>query len=171
MPRSPFYFLIIIFLLVNSAQARELSVYTEKKPTPSLRLEDLQGNIRDLRDFRGKVVLVNFWASWCPPCRIELPSMWRLKNKLRQEPFEIIAVNMAEPKRDIIAFLPKRLQQSFVVLLDKDGATLNRWRVYALPTSYIIDPQGRIRYVLYGEAKWDAASKIRKIRALLPQKP
>lgn len=171
MIRIPVILLLIFIFAVSPAQARELSVYTGKKPTPSLRLEDLQGNIRDLRDFRGKVVLVNFWASWCPPCRVELPSMWRLKNKLRQEPFEIIAVNMAEPRRDIIAFLPKRLQQSFVVLLDKDGATLTSWRVYAFPTSYIIDPQGRIRYVLYGETRWDEADKVRKIRGLLPKKP
>ena len=137
---------------------------------PTLKLKDLQGKTRTLKDFRGQVVLVNFWASWCPPCRYEIPSMYRLKRKLKDKPFSILAVNMAETKLEINAFLPPKVKQSFVVLLDSDGVALRQWKVYAFPTSYVVDTRGKIRFALFGAAEWDDDYIVKKINTLFPKK-
>lgn len=162
-----FVFLATMSLLLPAA---ELSVYKGDLKQPVLKLKDLNGKIRDLRDYRGQVVMVNFWASWCPPCRIEMPSMYRLKQKMKGKPFTILAVNMAETKQEVNAFLPPQLRKSFVVLMDTDGKALRAWKVYAFPTSYIIGPKGKIRLALFGAAEWDDAAIVKKINALFPKK-
>ncbi len=160
--------LFIALLTVTTLQAGSLRPYTGKPTPPPLVLNDLQGKVRDLNDFKGQVVLVNFWAAWCPPCRYEMPSMWRLKHKLKGERFVILAVDMAESEQVVKAFLTDEMQRDFVVLMDKDGKALRAWKVFAFPTSYIIDTKGKIRYALYGALEWDEASVVEIIRGLLP---
>ena len=137
-------------------------------PLPAvLQLRDLDGQVVDLAQFRQRVVVVNFWASWCPPCVHEMPSMQRLKEKLAGRPFTILAVNMAESDQDVRAFLNKT-QVDFPVLMDRDGAALKRWKVFVFPTSFVLDPQGRIRLGGVGELEWDSPEIIQKIMDLLP---
>ncbi|HEX19700.1 MAG TPA: TlpA family protein disulfide reductase, partial [Acidiferrobacteraceae bacterium] len=83
-------FFVFLATMSLSLLAAELSVYKGDLKQPVLKLKDLNGKIRDLRDYRGQVVMVNFWASWCPPCRIEMPSMYRLKQKMKGKPFTIL---------------------------------------------------------------------------------
>ncbi len=153
----------------TSKKARELKPYRGNPEPPALHLETLGGGEVDLRSRQGTVVLVNFWASWCPPCVHEMPSMERLRLRLRAKPFEILAVNMAEEPPIIRAFLDTQVTVNFVTLLDKDGAALKRWGVFAFPTSFIIDKRGRIRYALFGAYEWDQADAMQKIQSLMEE--
>jgi thiol-disulfide isomerase/thioredoxin len=149
---------------------RDLRDFAGDPTPPSLALVDLHGRIHRLGDYRGRVVLVNFWASWCPPCVHEMPSMQRLADALSHEPFTILAVNMAETPAAVKAFVTYTVQVRFPILLDRDGAALQRWQVFAFPTSFVIGPHGRIRYALFGATQWDDAALVQKLRALLAER-
>jgi thiol-disulfide isomerase/thioredoxin len=136
-------------------------------PTPSLTLKDPDGRLHDLADYRGKVLLVNFWATWCAPCREELPSLERLGDALRGRPFEILAVNVAEGESRVRRFLtdvPLRLP----ILLDRDGNAQRAWGVRGLPATFLLDPEGAIRCWYLGELDWAQPQILRTVESLLP---
>ena len=149
---------------------RGLQPYKGNPLPPPLQLFDLDGRTQDLAQLRGRVVLVNFWASWCPPCVREMPSMQRLKEKLAGRPFTILAVNMAEPDQAVRAFLSK-MKVDFPVPLDRDGAVLKRWKVFVFPTSFVLDTQGNIRLGVFGEVEWDSPEVMEKVVGLLASGP
>ena len=139
-------------------------------PAPALEAQDLKGAPKTLADYRGKVVLLNFWASWCPPCLREMPSMERLREKMAGRPLEIVAVDSAETPEEVSAYL-SRMQLGFPVLLDPDGSNTRRWKIFALPTSFLLDAEGRVRYVLTGPTEWDEGEALQVIDALLAELP
>jgi len=139
---------------------RKLRPYKGNPIPPLLKLTDLNGKVHNLADYKGKVVLVNFWASWCPPCVKEMPSMQRLKEKMAGKPFVILAVNMAEPEQEVRDFLATKVKVDFPILMDRDGAALKAWKVFVFPTSFVVGTDGNIRYGLYGEFEWDAEEAI-----------
>lgn len=149
---------------------RGLQPYRGNPSPPGMQLADLAGSRHDLSKLRGRVVLVNFWASWCPPCVREMPSMQRLKEKMTDQPFTILAVNMAESNADVRAFIDK-IKIDFPVLMDRDGAMLKRWKVIVFPTSFVIDAEGRIQYAVLGELEWDSPEVLEKLTELFPAKP
>lgn len=134
----------------------------------SLQLQDLDNQLVDLQAQKGKVVLLNFWASWCPPCVHEMPSMEGLKNQLKGQPFEILAVNLAEERVDIQQF-KKEHQLTFTILLDSLGSAVQEWQVFAYPSSYVIDKKGKIRYALFGSYDWQQAEALETIQKLLAE--
>ena len=134
--------------------------------TPSLSLSDPAGKAHDLASYRGKVVLVNFWATWCAPCRAEMPSMQALRQRLAGKPFEVLAVNLMESEEKIAAFREAELID-LPVLMDRDGAAARRWNVRMLPASFVIDRQGVIRYQLVGEANWTGPNVAPVIERLI----
>jgi cytochrome c biogenesis protein CcmG, thiol:disulfide interchange protein DsbE len=153
---------ILVFSTASGAELRPWS----GGATPPLALEDLQGRVHDLAGYRGKVVLVNFWATWCEPCRAEMPSMERLRGSLAGQPFEVLGVNMAEPLSRIEKFT-SMLPVSFTLLRDRDGATAKAWRARVLPASFLVDRDGRIRYYVYGEVDWSSDAVRAKVAELL----
>ncbi len=148
---------------------RLLRSYAGDPQPPQLQLDRFDGGKVDLRDFSGKVVLVNFWASWCPPCVHEMPSMQQLADHFASKPFEILAVNMAENEKTVRAFLREKVSVRFPILMDVDGQALKRWRVFAFPTSYVIDKQGKIRLALFGAIDWMQADVLQKIGKLIDE--
>ena len=137
--------------------------------TPPLALRDLQGKEHRLSDYRGKVVVLNFWATWCVPCREEMPSMQRLQDKLAGKPFAILAVDYGEGPARVRDFL-KKVPVRFTVLLDRDTSAASAWKVRVLPTTLVIDPGQRIRYSVIGDLEWDSPAVEGAIRKLLPQR-
>jgi thiol-disulfide isomerase/thioredoxin len=152
-------------LALSTANGAELRPWSGGG-TPPLALEDLQGGKHDLADYKGKVVLVNFWATWCEPCRAEMPSMARLRSSLVGQPFEVLGVNMAEPLSRIEKFVAA-VPLGFPLLRDRDGATARAWRAKVLPASFLVDGHGRIRYYVYGEVDWSSAAVRGKVGELL----
>ena len=147
------------------APAAELKPW-EGGATPALAVEDLKGRTHQLSDYKGKVVLVNFWATWCEPCRAEMPSIDRLRNSLKGKPFEVLAVNMAEPLSRIEKF-SDTLPLGFALLRDRDGSASKAWKAKLLPASYLIGRDGRIHYVAYGELDWTSAPVRARVNELL----
>lgn len=135
--------------------------------TPALALSDLQGRAHRLADYRGKVVLINFWATWCAPCLDEMPSIQGLKDKMAGKPFAVIAVNLDEPESRVRKFL-SRMKVDFTILLDVEKRVARAWDVRILPASFVIGPDGRVRYTLIGEIAWDNEHVVARISELLP---
>ncbi|MBZ0095206.1 MAG: TlpA family protein disulfide reductase [Sulfuricella sp.] len=158
-------FISCLFLLA-SAQAQDLKPW-KGGPTPPLALNGINGKPIKLEDYRGKVVMVQFWATWCPPCRKEMPSMMRLQAKLAGKPFVILAVNMGETEKDVKDFLTQ-VNADFTILMDSDGKAITAWKVFVAPSTFLVDPKGNIRYALQGGAEWDAPEYLQKIREMLP---
>ena len=156
---------VIVAVVSLAAAAGELKPWTGG-PTPPLVLKDVSGKEHRLDDYRGKVVVINFWATWCEPCREEMPSLNRLKAQMADTPFAILAVDMGEGEARVRTFLDKT-PVAFPVLLDRDSAVSKAWKVRVLPTTLILDPDARIRYTAIGELDWSAPDIERRLRALL----
>lgn len=152
----------------GAAEKKALKPWTGG-PTPPLRLKDLQGKTHDLSEYRGKAVLVNFWATWCEPCREELPSMNRLKKTLEGQPFEVLAVDVGEEPAQIREFLAK-LPVEFPVLLDQDSEAVREWKMFVLPTTFVLDSEGRIRYSYVGQLDWASSAVVNAIGGLMPKR-
>jgi thiol-disulfide isomerase/thioredoxin len=148
--------------------AGTLEPYTETTPTPQLNLTDTRGEKHDLADYRGKVVLVNFWASWCPPCIKEMPALQRLQAKLADRAFAILAVNVGEKRYDIWKFT-KLVDFTLPTPLDTQSLTFNAWEAEVLPTSFLLDTRGQIRYWVVGDLEWDSTTVINLIEDLLAE--
>ena len=161
-----FAFLLLASLL-SPLHAAELKTLPGNVAS-ALELPGLTGGKVNLTDLRGKVVLVNFWATWCPPCRKEMPSMNRLAEKLAGKPFAILGVDAGESAEEVWAFL-RQVPVNFPILLDEEGSSLKPWQVFVFPTSYIIDKQGRLRFGLVGSIEWDAPDTLARIEALMRQ--
>jgi thiol-disulfide isomerase/thioredoxin len=153
----------------NVAGAADLRTWSGGPP-PALDLMGLDGRHYRLADFRGKVVLVNFWATWCGPCRDEMPSIQRLKERLPGRRFIVLAVNLDEPESRIRRFL-SQITVNLTVLLDPERKVAKAWNARILPASFVIGPDGRIRYSVAGEIDWSHEQVAGRISALLPPMP
>ena len=160
-----FFLFVLLFSLSGLIQATSLKPYTGRGPTPPLVLQDLQGQKHTLEDYRGQVVLVQFWATYCTPCRKEMPSMNNMMKKMGDVPFKILAINMAESEQEVSAFV-NEVKPEFTILMDTRGEAIGSWRVFAAPSNFIIDPEGQIRYTLYGGVEWDSDELIHQLKDL-----
>jgi peroxiredoxin len=137
---------------------------------PDFTLPDLEGNQISLSTYKGRVVLLNFWATWCPPCRLEMPTMEKAYRKYRDKGFEVVAVSVdAGPKSSVKSFL-RELGLSFQVLLDPDMETLRAFRGFSLPMTVVIDRQGVIRSRELGYRDWSDGESTKLLQRLLSEK-
>ena len=161
-PRWTFPFLIVLglimilssvyYLLQNPAPQTDLSAVPAPVDyaAPELTLTDLQGETHSLADHHGQVVLVNIWATWCPPCKDEMPALQAFYNKYNQNGFTILAINDGESKTDVTQFV-QDYQLTFPIWLDPTYlATEQAFKTINLPSSYIIDRNGTVRLMWVG---------------------
>lgn len=134
--------------------ASGLRAFKERVPSIDFTLPRLEGGDASLSDYEGSVVLLNFWATWCPPCREELPSMVRLQERLGEENFTILAVSLREERELVSSFLEEN-GFDLPVLLDTTGAVGTQYGVRGIPTSYVVDSDGRVLGMLVGAREWD----------------
>ena len=155
-----------ICLLAAACHAQELKPW-RGGAAPALALPAAGGARVDLADLRGKVVALNFWATWCEPCVEEMPSLARLQAQMAAAPFAVLAVDMGESEEKVAEFL-ERLKLDLRILFDHDSSATRRWKVGLLPATFLIDADGRIRYWQLGGAEWDSPRALAAVRALLP---
>ena len=157
---------LLLALWASLAGAQELRPWSGGA-TPPLALQDLDGRRHRLEDYRGKVVLINFWATWCEPCREEMPSLNKLRASLAGQPFAVLAVNLAESEARVRRFM-EQVPLDFPVLLDRDSAVAKAWQARILPASFVVGPDGRIRYWMLGEIDWTQERVRNAILEMLP---
>lgn len=134
---------------------------------PDFTLKDLDGNKVSLSNFRGKVVLLNFWASWCPPCRAEMPAMNKLNEQLKKRGFVILAVSTDRSVFDVKEYLSKN-PVNFPVLIDQNlNVSRNLYKVFMMPTTFLIDRKGFIVRKYFGEQDWLDPDMIKEIEEVL----
>lgn len=134
-------------------------------PAPDFSLVDMDGETHTLASYKGKPLIINFWATWCPPCRAELPSMNRGWAKIKDEGIAMVAVNVGEDEDTIFAFSGD-YPIDFTVLLDKSGEIINKWPIKGLPTTFVLDKQGKLVYRAIGGREWDSDELLNIVRDL-----
>lgn len=158
-------------MVAVTATAGGLQALDSKPQAPDFELQSLTGETVRLSTLKGKVVLVNFWASWCAPCRAEMPSMERLWKKMDRENFNLLAINAGQEKSDIAKFFfSLRKPITFPVLLDEQSSASQYWPIKALPVTFILDREGRVAYVSHGAKRWDS-KKVRQVLQQLMDQP
>jgi peroxiredoxin len=157
----------LIFMPLRSLEAsgNTLREIAGRPPAPALDLHDLDGRRHRLTDYRGRVVIVTFWASWCHECRYEMPSLQRAWERLRKAGVVMLAVNVDEAPEVVRAY-GNRLGLTFPLLLDPDMTAYKDWPVLGVPATYVIDPQGRLNYEAVGARDWDSPAMTGRIEDL-----
>ncbi len=160
------------FIPAQDVQEREVTVRDKgivtikQRLAPEFELTDINDKKIALADKRGKVILLNFWASWCPPCVKEIPSMNRLAESFDAADFEIVSVNFKESPSTIEKFL-KEVQVDFPVLIDLDGKVSAKYEIFAFPSSFLIDKQGKMKYSVNTAIEWDTAEAKATIQEMI----
>jgi peroxiredoxin len=150
-----------------------LAIHRPPEPVeaPDFTLPDVEGRPVQLRELRGQVVFLNFWATWCPPCRLEMPSMERLYQSFKQTAFAMLAVSIDRQGVEAVQPFLAELRLTFPALLDRQSEVARRYGLRGLPTTYLIDPQGRLIGAAVGGREWDRPEAKALIAGLLRQAP
>lgn len=160
---------VVVFFSLTVSHAQQvgkgLTPLPDKPPAPDFFLTDLDGNQHRLSDYRGQVIIINFWATWCPPCREEMPSMQRAWEQLEKEGILMFGIDVGEDE-DTIFLFTANYPVEFPLLMDRDARATNQWPVRGLPTTFVVGPKGRISYRAIGGREWDDPALLTLIRAL-----
>jgi thiol-disulfide isomerase/thioredoxin len=156
-----------ILLMLFSQGSLAISV-GDTAPNFKLPRLETKGNI-ELKSYRGKVVYVDFWASWCGPCRLSLPVLNTLRKKYRKQGFEVIAINLDEEKSEAMAFL-KEFPVAYPTARDVTGTTPDQYGLQGMPTAYLIDRKGKVSLIHEGFKKTDSRELSAHIATLLKKK-
>ena len=177
-PMAVFIFVAVTVLVVilslklndSSFKFSNQVAIKDNLPAPDFTFPGLDGKMVSLSDYKGKVVLVNIWATWCPPCVDEMPSMEKLYQKLKGENFEILAVSIDEPGLKAVAPFMKKANLTFPALIDSEGTIKAVYGITGVPESFIIDQQGILIKKIVGPVDW-ATPKVFRFFSNLIQKP
>ncbi|MBN9671937.1 TlpA disulfide reductase family protein [Roseibium aggregatum] len=133
---------------------------------PVLNVPDLAGAVHRIEDYRGKTVVVSFWATWCPPCRKELPTLAGLSRELAPDRFAVLAVNIGDNQNKIQSFLDRIDHDGLPVLMDKSGKLSGKWYLRGMPVTYVVDGSGDVILAAIGERVWDSPEMIAALTSL-----
>jgi len=154
---------------INFGLVSNLQEMKDRAPAPDFTLPNLEGKKIALKDFRGKLLMLNFWASWCLPCREEMPAMERLYQRYKDKGFVILGVNIKDEKKSALSFV-KELKITFPIAFDPKGEVGLLYGAWGLPTTYLIDAKGIALARACGPADWYSPSARELIEALLDAK-
>ncbi len=169
----------LVLLIISSPQVShaewqqpelgyKLTALPRPVTAPAFSLLDMDEERHNLSDYHGKVILLNFWATWCPPCRREMPSMERLHQSMKEDNFVVIAINQMEDADHVFAYTGQLdVDPTFTLLFDTDSQVSQSYQVNGLPTTYLIDQKGLIRYRAIGGRDFNHPEVIKQIRHLL----
>ncbi len=149
----------------QNAAPQLLQKLTGTPPAPAFALPDLDDAITKLSDLKGKILIVNFWATWCPPCRKEMPSMQRAWEKIKDKGVVLIGIHVGGNTDKIWDFTSQH-NLTFPILIDKRGAVSKKWKTIGLPTTYVVDGRGRKIYRAIGGREWDDDQLLAQVLAL-----
>ncbi len=149
-----------------AAAGFDVQAWPDGKPVPDLQGTDLTGTPWRLRELRGKAVLVNFWASWCEPCRAEMPSLDAMAQRLAPQGVVVLTVNLKEPLTTVQRFV-QQTGLRLPVLLDSQGDLARQWGIRIYPSTVLIAADGRVRGTVRGEVDWTGESAHRLLQPLL----
>ncbi len=188
---TPFAVLVVIFWYVGlllQASAQELGGKTPEQeringlfkklgiiklsgiaPPVEIKLEDINGQIVKVSDFKGKIVFLNFWTTWCPDCRIEMPEMEKLFKHFKEDDFAMVTINLRESSQKVTAFFKKH-NLTFSALLDSDGRTGTAFGIRSIPTTFILDKQGGLLGKALGPREWGGSQATTLFEKLIHSK-
>lgn len=147
---------------------RAFSPVLGSPPATRFVLSDMDGKTVDLDKLRGKLVLINFWATWCPPCRKEMPSLQRLWKKLGGSGLQVVAVNVGEDADTVFAFMGiLENSPTFPIVFDKDSEVMRKWPIRGLPTTFLVDKNGKTIYRAIGGREFDSPEIVEFIKKQL----
>ena len=152
------------------AQSR-VTTWPRGKPVPVIAMTDLEGRPWNSRDLKGRVVLINFWATWCEPCRAEMPALARIAHAYPREKLVVLAVNYQESAPRVQRYLYNEVldkDEAFPVLLDSDGAMARAWTQRIFPTTVVLGTDGRPRHVMTGQYDWASPGAAQLLAPPLP---
>ena len=162
------FFLVTVFLILFFALTDLASAKIKKgENAPNFTLKNLEGKDVSLSEFRGKFVLINFWATWCGPCKIEMPSLESLYQKFKNKNFAMLAISNDMFGETVVKPFVKTHKLNFPILLDQRLKASNQFGVVSLPSTFMIDPKGKIIGALYGAEDWTTPSNILYFENLL----
>jgi peroxiredoxin len=157
--------LVLVGGPVVARAPQTLTPVADRPLAPPFDLKGPEGEAIRLEDFRGQPLIVNFWATWCPPCREEMPSMQRAHEQITKEGMALIAINVGEDAETVAQFLG-HTPVAFPLPLDETSAVVTSWPVLGLPTTFVVDPEGRLAFVATGGRAWDDPALLDQVRAL-----
>ena len=169
------FIFFLLFILSGTAHAAkplaDLLIVNEaaRQDAPIFEIENLAGGNTALEDYRGKVVILNFWATWCMPCRAEMPGMETIWKKYKEQGLVIAAVSVDEGSRGRIETFSKLLDLSFPILLDPESEVSDLYKVSNMPTSFLIDRNGKIISRIVGTEEWTSPEAIQLVEDILSQ--
>lgn len=155
-----FSLLVLLFFAGTPVFAETLPkgiIHLDAKEAPALILNDMDGNLFDLSKFKGHWVFVHFWASWCGPCRKEMPTIQATLSEYKDSRLKFAIVNTAETEDAVFSFLGSVASDDIVPLMDYDGLVTERWQPRGLPSTFFVDPEGKLRYQALGGRDWQNA--------------
>jgi peroxiredoxin len=159
-----------LVFLFGPQEGQRAKLVREGDAAPDFRLPALDGRSVSLAELKGKVVMVHFWATWCPPCVEEIPSLDRLNRSFVGQDFEALAVSVDEGGTDVVSAFLKRQGLTLPVLLNPDRSVANAYGTFKFPETYLVDRSGVVRYKFIGAANWDNPAASQMIRELIGKK-
>ncbi len=141
-------------------------IVLDGKPAPPLKLADMDGKPFDLQDAKGRWAFVHFWASWCGPCRKEMPTIQAMSEQLAGRNLEVVMVNTAETDDTVFSFMGI-VAPDLMPLMDYDGTVTETWQPRGLPSTFLVDPQGALRYLALGGRPWNKPEYIQFLEKII----